>query len=118
MSDIENYLVKFLAEGRYKSLNRLYMDILADALLHLHLKRRSLTLPMEDLERCLVVFNQKLEEVEHQHQLAQDVLKGDKERSIETLDQECTKIIREAKSRLSPIIEDNLAIACGIQIYG
>jgi len=113
MSGIENYLVKFLSEEKIQTLNQAIArkagDILEDALLRLHLKQRSLTLPMEDLEHRLAVFNQKLEEVEHQRLLAQDVLKGDQKRLLEMLDEECTKTIQEVKSRLSPILEEPLA---------
>jgi GTPase SAR1 family protein len=119
MSSIENYLVKFLAEEKIQTLNQAIArkagDILEDALLRLRLKRRSLTLPMEDLEQRLVVFNQKLQEVEHQRLLAQDVLKGDQKRLLEMLDQECTKTIQEAKSRLSPILEETVATAGDIR---
>jgi len=119
MSGIEDYLVKFLAEEKIQTLNQAIArkagDILEDALLRLRLKRRSLTLPMEDLEQRLAVFNQKLEEVEHQRLLAQDVLKGDQKRLLEMLDQECTKTIQEAKSRLSLILEETLATADDIR---
>jgi GTP-binding protein EngB required for normal cell division len=119
MSGIENYLVKFLAEEKIQTLNQAIArktgDILEDALLRLNLKQRSLTLPMEELEQRLVVFNQKLQEVEHQRLLAQDVLKGDQERLLEMLDQECTKTIQEVKSRLSPMVEETLATSGDIR---
>jgi len=119
MSDIEDHLVKFLAEEKIQTLNQAIArkagDILKDALLRLRLKRRSLTLPMEDLEQRLDVFNQKLEEVEQQRLLAQDVLKGDQKRLLEMLDQECTKTIQEAKSRLSPTLEETVATAGDIR---
>jgi len=112
MSDIESYLVKFLAEEKIQTLNQAIArkagDILEDALLRLRLKRRLLTLPMEDLEQRLVLFNRKLEEVEQQRLLAQDVLKGDKERLLEMLDQECANTVREAKNKLSQVLEDSL----------
>lgn len=113
MSGIEDHLVKFLSEEKIQALNQAISrkagDILEDVLLRLHLKRRSLTLPMEDLEQCLAVFNQKLEEVEHQRLLAQDVLKGDQKRLLDMLDQECTKTNQEAKARLSLILEETVA---------
>ena len=119
MSGIEDHLVKFLSEEKIQTLNQAIArkagDILEDGLLRLRLKRRSLTLPLEDLEQRLAVFNQKLEEVEHQRLLAQDVLKGDQKRLLDMLDQECTKMILEAKSRLSPTLEETVATAGDIR---
>jgi len=119
MSNIESYLVKFLAEEKIQTLSqaiaRKAAYILEDGLLRLRLKRRSLTLPLDDLEQRLAVFNQKLEEVEHQRLLTQDVLKGDQKRLLEMLDHECTRTIHEAKSSLSQIIEETLATADDIK---
>jgi len=119
MSGIENHLVKFLTEEKIQTLSQAIArkagDILEDGLLRLRLKRRSLTLPLEDMEQRLAVFNQKLEEVEHQRLLAQDVLKGDQKRLLEILDQECTNTIHEAKTRLSQILEEPLATADDIK---
>jgi len=113
MSSLENYLIGFLAEEKIQTLNRAVAtkanDILENSLLHLRLKTRSLTLPLEDLEQRLAVFNKKLEEVEHQRELAQDILKGDQKRLLETLEEESAKINAEVKFKIFQIIDDILA---------
>jgi GTPase Era involved in 16S rRNA processing len=111
MSSIEDFLVKFLADEKMQILHlavvRKASDILENSLLRLRLKQRSLTLPLEDLERRLSVFNQKLEEIEHERLLAQDILSGDQKRLVETLHQECAGIVKEAEAKLYRIIEES-----------
>ena len=119
MSNLENYLIGFLAEEKIQTLNlamtRKASDILENSLLRLRLKTRSLTLPLEDLEHRLAVFNQKLEEVEHQRLLAQDILKGDQKRLLETLEEECAKTNQEATTKLFQAIEEVLTTDTSIK---
>jgi hypothetical protein len=112
MSEIEGYLIKFLSEEKMHTLSlaiaRKAGDILGDGLLHLRLKQRSLTLPLEDLEQRLAVFNQKLKEIEHQRELACDLLAGDQRRLIETLEQECANTLKATQAELFRILDETL----------
>ena len=109
MSEIESYLLKFLGEEKMQTLSLAIAKkagyVLGDGLLHLRLKQRSLTLPLEDLEQRLAVFDQKLKEIEQQREQARDLLKGDQRRIIETLEQECSNTMRAASSELISVLE-------------
>ena len=119
MSEVEGYLLKFFNEEKVQTLNlaiaRKAGDVLGDGLLHLRLKQRSLTLPLEDLEQRLAVFNQKLQEIERQRELSRDLLAGDKRRVVEMLEQECSTI-KTAEAELVHILEETLANTPSIKL--
>lgn len=112
MATLEDYLLKFLTEEKMHFLQLAVAkkagDVLEDVLLHIRLKQRSLAIPLEDLDQRLAIFNQKLEEVEQQRLLTQDILKGDQKRLIEMLEGECAAIIKEAEGRLFNVLEEPL----------
>jgi hypothetical protein len=112
MSEVEGYLLKFLSEEKMQTLGlaiaRKAGDVLGDGLLHLRLKQCSLTLPLEDLEQRLAVFNQKLQEIERQREQARDLLKGDQRRTVEMLEQECGNAMRTASAELLSVLEQTV----------
>jgi ribosome biogenesis GTPase A len=120
MSEVEGYLIKFLSEEKIHTLSlaiaRKAGDVLSDGLLHLRLKQRSLTLPLEDLEQKLAVLNQKLWEVEHQRELARDLLAGDQRRLIETLEQECANALKATQAELFRILDEILQSTSSIKL--
>ena len=120
MSSIEDFLVKFLADEKMQILHlavvRKASDILENSLLRLRLKQRSLTLPLEDLERRLSVFNQKLEEIKRQREQARDLLKGDQRRTVEMLEQECGDTLKAVEKELYEMLNKILAEAPGIKL--
>jgi len=120
MSEVEGYLLKFLSEEKVQTLSlaiaRKAGDVLGDGLLHLRLKQRSLTLPLEDLEQRLAVFNQKIQEIKRQRELFRDLLAGDKRRVLEMLEQECASTIKTAEAELLRILEDTVANTASIKL--
>jgi hypothetical protein len=110
MSDVEGYLMKFLSEEKMQTLRlaiaRKAGDVLDDGLLHLRLKQRSLTLPLEDLEQRLAIFNKKLKEIDQQRMQAKDILDGDRKRTLEILEERSAEMRLAALTRLSPIIDE------------
>jgi GTP-binding protein EngB required for normal cell division len=112
MSEVEGYLLKFLSEEKMQTLGlaiaRKAGNVLGDGLLHLRLKQRSLTLPIEDLEQRLAVFNQKLQEIERQREQIRDLLKGDQRRTVEMLEQECGSAMRAASAELLSVLEQTV----------
>ena len=110
MSQLEDRLTRFFTEEKSQALNiavaQKAAGILNDGLLRLRLKRRSLILPLEDLEERLNIFNQTLEETEKQRIMARDLLKGDRRRVQETLESESANIRKETRDRLSGLTEE------------
>jgi GTP-binding protein EngB required for normal cell division len=119
MSDVENYLLKFLTEEKIHTLSlavaRKAEDIVGNVLLHLRLKQRSLALPLEDLEQRLVVFNQKLQEVKRQRELTHDLLAGDQRRIIETLERECANTLKTTQAELFQILDKTIESTASIK---
>jgi GTPase SAR1 family protein len=110
MPEVENYLMKFLSEEKMQTLRlaiaRKATDVLDDSLLHLRLKRRSLTLRLEDLEQRLAILKQKLTEIDRQRMQAKDVLDGDRKRTLEILEKRSAEMSRAALIGLSPIVDE------------
>jgi hypothetical protein len=68
------------------------------------------------LEQKLAVFNQKLREVEHQRELARDLLAGDQRRLIETLEQECANALKATQAELFRILDETLQSTSSIKL--
>ena len=112
ISKLEASLVEFLNREKIQTLNiaiaRKAGDIISDGLLQIHLKQRSLTLPLEDLEERLAIFNRKLQEIERERQLAGDLIYSDKRRLMETLEQECAEAVKANQSEMSRILTETM----------
>ncbi len=77
-----------------------------DALLmQLQLELRTLTLPLDDLERRLGEFDRALGDIERERTTAQDLLAGEKSRALELLENDCEEIRTRATRLLLDEIE-------------
>ena len=113
MSEVENQLIKFLAEEKNRvltqALSRKAQDVFKDSLLRLHLQQRSLTLPLDDLEHRLSVLDEKLREAENQKIRVQDMLAGDKKRTLEFVEQQATEMRLKVIQQFATMIEKDLS---------
>jgi len=107
---IENYLNHFIAFEKsitlQKALALKAIDIIDDSLMQLHLMMRSFTLPLSELEKKIDIFKEKINEARHQSLTAQDLLKGDKQRLTNYLEEEAEKLRQKAKSHLMSIVQE------------
>lgn len=110
MAELENYLVKFLNEEKVSTLSLALAKkagvVLDEGLFHLRLKQRSLTLPLDDLEKRMALFNDKLKELEKLGLRAGDILEGDRKRILALLETKCGEIRTKAFDFLSNEIEN------------
>lgn len=107
ISAITEHLIDFLAREKTRVLSeavrRKALDVLHDAALRASLERKSLEMPIADLEERLALFQKKVDEAERQRQQTQDVLSGDHRRVVTLLEEVCAGIREQAEMHLQDV---------------
>lgn len=109
LDEVENHLLCFLVSEKAKALSdalgQKVRDVLEDVVMRLRLLIRSLQMPREDLEQRLQIFVQELKNAERERLAAQDVLTGDRKRTLERLEQEAEDLRRKSAEHLERVVE-------------
>jgi GTP-binding protein EngB required for normal cell division len=88
------------------ALSRKAAQALEGLLVQVQLEHRSLTLPLEDLERRLDEFERALADIQRQRLVARDLLAGEKSRALELLEKDCEEIRSTARRLLEGVVEE------------
>ncbi len=111
---LDEHLSRFLAEDKIQTLQAAVagkaVAAISDGLMRLRLQRQALTLPLSDLDERLKLFDQRLQEAERQRVLAQDLLTGDRHRSLGLIDQRAERLREETETKLSRAVEEVLGV--------
>jgi small GTP-binding protein len=91
-----------------RAIMRKFSATLEKILLAIRLERRSLAMPVEDLEEKINIFEETKDEMERRLLYTQDILAGEKKRIIQSLEDECHAIREEAISRLNETADEVL----------
>lgn len=109
---LENHLLGFLASEKHLALQEAIaqktVDILDDALMRIQLVRSSLEMPISKLEARLMLFQMKVKEAGSQLVSSQDLLEGDKKRTVALLETLAENLRHAAHSHLRFIIRESL----------
>jgi GTP-binding protein EngB required for normal cell division len=109
LREVENHLVCFLASEKSntlrEALGRKVRDVIEDVLMRLRLSIKSLQMPLEDLERRLGVFARELRNAERERIAVQDLLGGDRKRTLELLEQEAEALRKRSAVHLERVVE-------------
>ncbi len=79
------------------ALKRKTVDIVNNMLMHVRISLTAFKMPEEELNRKLVLFNEKISEAERQKTLSSDMIAGDRKRLMQLLEEQ-SELLRE-KSR-------------------
>lgn len=113
MAEVEEHLIDFLVIEKNntlrKALSRKAGDVLADVLMQVHLAIRSLQMPLAELEKCQQIFEEKIKEAEQQRIIVKDLLKGERNRTMEFLESQAEQLRQKARGCLTEIMEQSLA---------
>ena len=113
LDKVEKYLVDFLANEKTEALRlavrKKASDILTDVLMQIQLLVKSLQMPIDDLEKRLEVFTEKLAELEQAKLSEMDILEGDKKRAHEFLEEHSEQLRRKSRAYLNGIVEEAFA---------
>lgn len=70
MATLEKRLLEFLSRDKARTLQvalaRKALDVVADAMMHIRLQRRSLEMPQHDLETRIQILDEKVKETERE----------------------------------------------------
>lgn len=109
LHEIENHLVCFLASEKSnalrEALGRKAHDVIENVLLRLRLSIKSLQMPLEDLEQRLEVFDRELKNAERERTAAQDLVAGERKRTLERLEQQAEALRKRSAGHLESILE-------------
>ncbi|MDH7594201.1 MAG: dynamin family protein [Methanomicrobiales archaeon] len=107
LTRVTDYLIQFLAREKSRLLEEAIagkaLDLLQDAMLQVNLEKRSLEMPIDDLERRLTLFRKKIEEAKYERQQTQDILNGNRHRVIGRLEEECVKLREKSLRHLEAV---------------
>ncbi len=115
LMEVEKHLVDFLAQEKAavlrNAVSRKACDVVENVLMRLRLVIRSWQMPLEDLQQRLEVFGRRLAEIARERMIADDVLKGDRRRMHEFLQEQSEELRREARVYLEGVIKEASAVA-------
>ena len=109
LHEVENHLVCFLVSEKVNALREAVgqkvRDVLEEVVMRLRLGIRSLQMPLDDLEDRLKVFEKELKNAERQRISAQDLLAGDRKRTLESLEQQSEALRQASVDHLESVVE-------------
>ncbi len=111
INELKKALQEFIYKEKDKTLQKAIIiksiNLLNEVLLEINLTIRSLTLPLEELEEKINLFEQKVDEIKEEITIAQDVLKGDQKRLLEKLDEKSDELEKTSIQHFFNRIKDD-----------
>ena len=113
LEEVENHLIGFLVSEKTstlcQALGRKVRDLLEDVAMRLRLGIRSLRMPLHDLEKRLQVFDKELRSAQGQRTSAQDLLAGDRKRTLKLLEERAETLRQTSAKHLDRVVEESFA---------
>jgi hypothetical protein len=113
LEEVENHLISFLVSEKTsalrKALGKKAHDVLEDVAMRLRLAIRSLQIPLDDLEKRLQIFNKELKSAERQRTEAEDLLSGDRKRTLKLLEEQAEKLRQRSTKHLDHVVDESFA---------
>jgi len=108
LDQLENHLLCFVvsekANALREALGKKVRDILEDVVMRMRLAIRALQMPLDDLEKRLTVFEKEVKNAESQRIAAQDLLSGDRKRTLESLEQLAEGLRQKSIANLEGVV--------------
>jgi len=116
MGIVESFLVEFLAREKERvfveAISRKAHDVMLDIQMRLNLLIKSYLLPIEELEEKTRIFDEKLKEIERQKITFDDMISGERKRTVEFLEKQAESLRSEAREFLERVVDETIA-RCG-----
>lgn len=107
MDELQTHMLDFLARGKTRTLQlalaKRALDVIADATMHIQLHRSSLRMPLDELEKRIQIFDEKIGEAERERIAIGDLLAGDRKRTAEFLEEKAEETRQKARSHFERI---------------
>ncbi len=112
MAALEEHLLHFLLTDKTRVLEAALAhkaaNALKDALMQVQLTRRTLQLPIADLEARQALFANKLQETQRERIVAQDLLEGDHKRLAALLEEQAAALRERTRAYFTRIVDEAL----------
>ncbi len=110
MAEIERFLINFSAREKTEVLHRAITkrarNIDFEVNLQIDLERRSLEIPLEDLDQRIDIFDRKIEEISKQRQSAADILVGDQRRTSQFIEERAGAVHEQVETQIKSWMQD------------
>lgn len=110
LGKFEQHLMEFLIHGKTRVLNQAIAkktkDIVSGIKLRLQIMIHSFRMPLADLDERRKALAGKLGELEHQGNMAEDLLEGDRRRALEYLEKQAETLRQKARETLSGTLRE------------
>ncbi len=114
MESVRSHLIDFCAREKMTALSEAIslkaIDILENITMRFQLMSSSLQMPLEDLEKRLAVFTEKVDEIDQTTIEAKDILKGDKGRMYQRLGKKISILDKQSREYLNRILTETVHI--------
>ncbi len=112
INDLKSAIQNFISKEKDKTLQKAIIiksiDVIDQILLQINLTIRSLTLPLEDLEEKIRLFEEKVNEIKNEIIIAQDILKGDQKRLLNKLDEKANELEKISIKHFFNIVKSDI----------
>jgi ribosome biogenesis GTPase A len=112
VATLEERLLEFFRKDKGRTLQVALatktLDVVADTIMHIRLQRRSLEIPLEDLEKRVQILDEKVKEAERERITIGDLLAGDRKRTVDFLEEQAEETRKQARRYLDGLIGQTL----------
>lgn len=104
VAELETHLIEFLIREKFSALGKAISlratDAVESVLMGIRISLKALHLPEKTLEEKLSVFEQSLQQADHDRRIIQDILEGDKKRMTAFIEDRSRALRQESKAFL------------------
>jgi GTPase SAR1 family protein len=112
MNELIEYISDFLVEEKdavfSTAVSLKAADFVSEIIMRLNLSVRALELPIDDLESRMILFRKKIDSAIEQKIETGDILKGDRNRLLKTLNEQSELLKKKSLNLLNDIIEKHI----------
>jgi GTP-binding protein EngB required for normal cell division len=110
LGEFEKHLTDFLVNGKAQTLDQaLYRKtagVVTDIKMQLQITIQSFQMPLAELDNRRQELSRRLGEIERQRIMAEDLLEGDRKRTLEYLEEQAENLRQKARQHLSGILRE------------
>ena len=104
---LEGHIIDFMSQKKEKvlqaSIPRKSFDILTDLEMQLRLSLKAYTMPQEELQQKLMLFDETIKQAEQQKTFSGDILAGERKRLLELLEEQAENLRKKGRNYLESV---------------
>ncbi len=107
LDNLEDHIVSFMSQKKEKvlqaSIPRKSFDILTDLEMQLRLSLKAYTMPQEELQQKLKVFDETITQAQQQKTFSSDILAGERKRLLALLEEQAENLRKKGRNYLESV---------------